>query len=372
MYGYLRLRSSARRDSIILLDEPELHLNPKLIQGLPQFYEKYLVSALENQMWLVTHSDALLREALTTPRATVLHMQEAKGGHSKRNQLKRVEENKDEEHAILELVGDIAGYRPEGKVIIFEGRNAGFDVRMTSRLFPEFDKKMNFIAGGNRTGVERLHKCLETQNGGTGIKIYSIVDRDKKDKAISGNRRYSWNVYHIENYLMEATYIYDVMQDSTVEDITMRNAGEVENELRKIAEGQVTKLVKEDLNEYVNRVLVTKIVLNAQDEGTLSEDLLKQAENSAQCVAEAVQNELADGKIQNRRDKMENDLAKALETEKWKEKFRGRDILKEFSGLHCKGLPYERFRDMVVNRMQQRGHRPSGMHTILRNIDGDK
>ena len=80
LYGYLRLRSSARRDSIILLDEPELHLNPKLIQGLPQFYERHLVSELDNQLWLITHSDALLREALTTPKATVLHMQEAKGG----------------------------------------------------------------------------------------------------------------------------------------------------------------------------------------------------------------------------------------------------------------------------------------------------
>lgn len=42
LFGYLRLRNNAQRQSIILLDEPELHLNPKLIQGLPQFYEKYV------------------------------------------------------------------------------------------------------------------------------------------------------------------------------------------------------------------------------------------------------------------------------------------------------------------------------------------
>ena len=40
LYGYLRLRNFARRDSIILLDEPELHLNPKLIQGLPAILRK--------------------------------------------------------------------------------------------------------------------------------------------------------------------------------------------------------------------------------------------------------------------------------------------------------------------------------------------
>ena len=371
LYGYLRLRSSARRDSIILLDEPELHLNPKLIQGLPQFYERYLVSALENQMWLVTHSDALLREALSTPRATVLHMQEAKGLHTAANQLKRVEENKDEEHAILELVGDIAGYRPEGKVVIFEGINAGFDVRMTSRLFPEYDKNMNFIAGGNRTGVERLHKCLETRDDEGGIKIYSIVDRDRKETVRGGERRFSWNVYHIENYLLEPTYIYEVMEDSTVDDLRLGNAEKVEEELRRIAEQQVKTLLKEELHQYVNRALVSKIAFEAQNEQTLSEDLLEQAKESAQCVAQAVQQDLGDGKLEEKRQEIQNILEKALETDGWKETFRGRDILKEFSGLHCNGLPYERFRDMIVNRMQQRGYRPSGMRTILRRIDED-
>ncbi|GHD10845.1 AAA family ATPase [Tianweitania populi] len=64
LYGYLRIRSSAPRNSIILLDEPELHLNPRLIRGLPEFYKKHLGEALQNQIWLVTHSDALIREAV--------------------------------------------------------------------------------------------------------------------------------------------------------------------------------------------------------------------------------------------------------------------------------------------------------------------
>ena len=372
LYGYLRLRRSARKDSIILLDEPELHLNPKLIQGLPQFYEKHLVSKLENQMWLVTHSDALLREALATPKAMVLHMQEAKEGVSAANQLKRIEENRDEEHAIMELVGDIAGYRPEGKVVIFEGKNAGFDVRMTSRLFPEYEKDMNFIAGGNKVGVERLHKSLETQNGETGIEIYSIVDRDKQEANRQGGRRYSWNAYHIENYLLESTYIADVMTDIAVEDIKLRDARNIEDELRRIAGGQMRKWVREYLNEYVNRILVTKIKLNTRSEDTLSKDLAEQAGRSLEDIAKAVESELAEEKIEEKRVEKEKELEEALETDKWKETFRGRDILKEFTGLHCGGIPYERLRDMIVNRMQQRGHQPSGMRNVLRKIAQDK
>ncbi len=50
LFGYLRLRNTAPRDSVILLDEPELHLNPALVKGLPQFYHDHLGSSLGNQI----------------------------------------------------------------------------------------------------------------------------------------------------------------------------------------------------------------------------------------------------------------------------------------------------------------------------------
>ena len=61
LYGYLRLRSTAPKNSVLLLDEPELHLNPRLIRGLAQFYREHLSRRLGNQLWMVTHSDTLLR-----------------------------------------------------------------------------------------------------------------------------------------------------------------------------------------------------------------------------------------------------------------------------------------------------------------------
>ena len=74
LYGYLRLRSSTPRHSIILLDEPELHLNPSLLQGFPDFYHRNLGRAAENQLWLVTHSDTLLRQAVGNSNYSVYHM----------------------------------------------------------------------------------------------------------------------------------------------------------------------------------------------------------------------------------------------------------------------------------------------------------
>jgi hypothetical protein len=77
VYGYLRLRHVAPKNSIFLLDEPELHLNPRLVLGLPNFYRKHLGLELNNQLWMATHSDAFLRDAYNGGEFTIFHMSPA-------------------------------------------------------------------------------------------------------------------------------------------------------------------------------------------------------------------------------------------------------------------------------------------------------
>ncbi len=138
LYGYLRIRSSAPRDSIILLDEPELHLNPRLIRGLPEFYRKHLGEALQNQLWLVTHSDALIREAVGKPGFNVFHMLPCGSEAVGTSQLKALTVSEDLELVLTDLVGDLAAYRPGGKGLIFEGGgDSDFDKTIVSTLFSE-------------------------------------------------------------------------------------------------------------------------------------------------------------------------------------------------------------------------------------------
>lgn len=367
LYGYLRLRKSAPRDSIVLLDEPELHLNPKLLQGLPQFYESHIVQALDNQMWLVTHSDALLREALATPRATVMHMQEVKESSLGANQLKRVEEDHDVEQAVMELVGDIATYRPGGKIVIFEGAEAGFDVKMTARLFPKHDREMNFIAGGNRSGVERLQMVLDAED--SRVKVFSIVDRDCHGRSLGKGRQYQWGAYHIENYLLDARCIEQVLRDSTIDDATMLDTvGKIDEELLSIARGHIEQLVQIRLRDYIHHILRRNIRVGGHVEGKASDALAERVQDTAQRVSQVVERELTGEAIERKEAEFRRELERALRTEKWREEFRGRDILKEFVNRHCQGVNYQRFRDMVVNSMRQAGHAPPGMRAVLRQI----
>ena len=368
LFGYLRLRNSAPRYSIILLDEPELHLNPRLIQGLPQFYQRHLGEKLKNQIWLVTHSDAFLRESMASPGVGVYHMQEPEP--DKDNQISRVEEKSAEERAVLDMVGDIAGYRPRGKIVIFEGANSEFDKRMTSKLFPKYDKRMNFISGGNRKGVEKLHRILETNEGER--RVYSIVDKDSGKAKTDGKRtgRFSWDVYHIENYLMEPQYILEVLTKSTISDTHFQDTKEVEQELKTIAKEQVQSLMAHSLMEEVNHGMVTQIDTRIDPNAeNLCEKILEAVNKSSKSLKEEIETNITREKLCKKADKKKLELENSLKNDQWKEKFKGRDILREFVGKHGQGMKYERFRDSIVNAMAERRDPPKGMAKVLRQID---
>ena len=239
LFGYLRLRSSAPGYSVILLDEPELHLNPALVRGLPQFYYKHMGLELENQIWLVTHSDAFLREAMGHDGLRVFHMQHPAVSGGTENQIQEIRHGEEAETLILEMVGNLATYRPGAKVVFFEGEDSEFDLNMVSRLFPTMVNELNFVSGGNRFRVEALHRTLaqSVQAGNIPIKIYSVVDKDSGAKVTPSaefSRHYSWDVYHIENYLLEPSFISEVLENLDVVHDDVLSVEKIEHRLATI------------------------------------------------------------------------------------------------------------------------------------------
>ena len=147
LFAYLRARTLSPRQSVLLIDEPELHLNPALVQGLPQFYEKHIGRDLENQIWLVTHSDRFLRETLDTTGMVVYHMQQVSSA-IRSNQLRLIESKTNVEGMFIDLVGELAAYRPDGKVVFLESEDSKFDQKMVSRLFPRGCEGYQFFIWG--------------------------------------------------------------------------------------------------------------------------------------------------------------------------------------------------------------------------------
>ena len=375
LYGYLRLRNSAPRNSVILLDEPELHLNPTLQQGLPDFYHIHLGRALGNQLWLVTHSDTILRQAVGNPNYSVFHISPAVSlsadSAEANNQVTTVTVGDELEQAVISIVGDLAAYKPRAKVVIVEGGgDIEFDVEMISRLFPAFAKSVNIVPGGSKRRVRDLYEILNETKDRAGLseRFFAIVDRDREvDNPTLEGKVHQWDRYHIENYILESEHV----QSASAAILSGRTAlaeDEVEPALKECARELLNRLVLERLQEEVNDQMIGAVSIGANP-ATLSPaiDILPSIAGSLRRMTE-----LADGFSANflaqREAEIRATLEAALENDDWRSEFPGRLVLKRFVDQHINGVSYEAFRYLVIDKMVDAGYQPPGMLTVIDTI----
>lgn len=374
LYGYLRIRNSAPRFSIILIDEPELHLNPRLIKGLPQFYRKNLGLALENQIWLVTHSDALLREAVGKEGFHVFHMQPCSiisaSGHvgTSLNQLRPMEVKNDVDLALADIVGDLAAFQPDRKVVIFEGGgDADFDRWMTSTLFPGFASEYNLISGSNKNKVKALHEVLNRafERGDIRTKFYAIVDSDydEGDKSSQAVNRYDWPVYHIENFLLDTEILSQVVSPLYQNSITKE---EVLDALKLCARTTVAKAIRHRVTDHASRQMMQAIDLGFDP--SVEDVAAAIHEASARSIQRSValkKTALSRDALIKVADNAKSEIEAAFADGSWLSKLPGRDILRAYSNTLPNGISHETLRHMIVNKMADMNHKPLGMKAVL-------
>lgn len=371
LYGYLRMRNSAPKHSIILLDEPELHLNPRLIRGLPQFYRRHLSLALGNQMWLVSHSDALLREVVGRDGYDVFHMLPCTSPESVNGQLRRLQAHEELEVAIVDLVGDVAAYKPGAKAIIFEGGgDSDFDQKMASALFPELQGSVNLISGSNKVRVRALLETLDRaqKKGDFPTKFFAITDRDLEsalDKSILN--QFNWDVYHIENYLLEPQYIIDVWE--ALGHGSGLTADKVMDDLRSAARDILPNIMRHSLMDYANRLLVQSIDVGANPAAEdVAGSIFQAVERSVNRVSEKFSKELSAGQMQAYYEELSERYSTAFSDGSWKTDLPGREIFTRYVAVQNPGVGYKPFRNLILSKMSDMGHQPEGMKKVITTI----
>lgn len=375
LYGYLRLRNAAPRNSVLLIDEPELHLNPRLVSGLASFYHRHLGKPLGTQLWLVTHSDTLIREAVGQEGFSIFHMQPP-GQYDGPNQASVVQAGADLDRLVIDLVGDLAAYRPGAKIVVFEGDSeSGFDARMTCTLFPNFQAKINPISGGNKQRVIQLYDLLEKARiaGHLPARFYAITDADGDVGTMPDiPQRFTWDVYHIENYLLDPTFILYVLRDIHRALPPVSTESEIHEELRKCAEQTINELVAHKLRMQVNQVLTACLDLRfdpvRQDIAVALGEALDRSQKRILKVTTETYGGNALRKIE---EELRVETNRDIDNGAWIRTFRGRDVLKRFVGKYGGGIPYEPFRDLIIARMRDADYQPAGMKHIIEAILAD-
>lgn len=370
LLGYLRLRNDVPKNSMVLFDEPELHLNPRLARGLPRFYEKHIGREKSNQLWLVTHSDSILQEAFRDPAYTVFHMRPANQVGDGQNQMELVDAGDGVESAIANLVGDLAAYSPRAKVVLLEGEDSEFDARVISDLFPTFADRVNLVSIGSRSNVSNAHRLLESaaENGKLDARFYSIVDRDfGGENLVEENRRFTWDSYHIENYLLEPEFIGKSLYEITGGELNL-DKEEINSQLKAAAAKTIPDLVRIKLQGAINAELVRTI--------SLRYNLKTQtpSEGFSQAVARSIEriNDVSKKFSKQKISQLENDqtekLTQALENGEWVKSFRGRNVLKRFVEVQDGALSYKQLQNLVLARMRESEYQPAGMRIVIDKI----
>ena len=376
LYGYLRLRNSAPHSSVILLDEPELHLNPRLLQGLPDFYHANLGRALNNQLWLVTHSDSILRQVVGNPNYSAFHMSAPQGRTPHQtgegNQAALVTANSELDQAVLDIVGDLAAYKPRAKVVILEGGgDTESDVQIVSRLFPVWAQSVNLVPGGSKRRVRDLYDILETatQRAGLSERFFAIVDRDREPEGLplQGNI-YKWDRYHIENYLVENYYVAAAC-NSVLGSAFHLGGAALEEALLGCALSLVDTLVLERLQDEVNESFVNAITIKASPKTRAPATDLMPSINGTLGRLRKVEEKYSESFLRDMQSEIRSTLEVALTNGEWRREFPGRLILKRFVGRHVPGVNYEAFRNVVLDKMVDAEYQPPGMKSVIERID---
>ena len=375
VFGYLRAKTQTPTDSIIMIDEPELHLNPGLMRGLARFYQEGIGGGQRNQLWLVSHSDAFLRDAIRTGGMKVFHMEHC--GAGEKNQVHPVDTDDEVERLFLEIVGDIATFKPTGPLIILEGKVGGTDKWIVEQLFPKLGEVATVVGAGGVIQLEKVAEVFEAieKQRYKRRSVFAISDGDattrRGQKPGKKRGRLKWDRYHIENYLLEEEYIARALKrltrDKKIQDLS---ASDVSSHLKKIARHLVDDFARErvetDLREGIrgaSRLAGTaKQTVEGQD---VSVVLAQRTQEIAQLVSEYHATHGQEEQIRAKLEREKVELEDTLETDEWKRCFKGRDVIGRLVGEFGQGAPRDTFVTAVVREMQNDGYEPPGMRKVL-------
>lgn len=201
------------RESMVFIDEPELHLHPELVRRMVRLM---LAIRPGNQLWLATHNAEVVDEAGRDRTFYVVRDSQTGAGRAMRAS--------DEEGAI-ELMRTMFGFSGyvgmARKVVLLEGDDASADRHTFAQMFPAVADEIRFEPINSADNLLRINRVALSILGQTvgHAELYLVRDRDYLDDdqvagyvASSGGRLFVLRRHEIENYLLNADALAEVVE----------------------------------------------------------------------------------------------------------------------------------------------------------------
>ena len=315
------------RHSIIIVDEPELHLHPtltfKLIETLKNIGEH------TNQFIFLTHSADLISTYFSTGNVYFID-----GVQSGANQAHKLSDLNHSHHNIVQLIGQNLGLFAVGKKLLFvEGENSSIDRLTYHTIAQSVDSEIKVIPVGSVFNIMTLNSIEEQiRNSIFGINIYMIRDRDGLSESQIAEIEKSGRIKclkrrHIENYFLNEEILFKVAEQLYITRINPMITQEfIKNEIEKIAKQSINFNLFKNTKEFLslNHFFKTPKVKSVDTKS--SEDVKKEIISGIKQNLDKLADELEPSELEDWLNAEELNLKEMIKNDDWKVNFQGKLI----------------------------------------------
>lgn len=229
---FLLIARSVAEDGMVLLDEPELHLNPAVCKDLLAYLVTEYVVPRNLQVLICSHSPEILAGAFESEACSLYHLISPVTLSKVRPQ---------DEVTLANALRRLGAFESENllyKGIVFvEGPD---DVALLEAGFQSILRRYKLKFATGRKEIEKticdLQKIESTVTAST--TTYFIFDKDDIPTSLRSSNSVKvlqWDRRCLENYLIDLDAISNLLMDSEIAKNPYTNMGEVSQLLREIA-----------------------------------------------------------------------------------------------------------------------------------------
>jgi AAA domain, putative AbiEii toxin, Type IV TA system len=321
--------------SIIIFDEPELHLHPELSYKLLQTLQ---MVGENNQFIYCTHSPDIITASLEN---SVIFIAPPKPTIS--NQAILVRED-DETHEALQKIGQSIGIIALGKkLVLIEGSDSSLDKQVYGTILKNKFPNLVLVPSGGKEVISSFSSIMASILERTiwGVDFFMLCDRDAVPFSVSTSslevagkgRLKILRCYHLENYFLDDNVLAGVFSMMESEDSWLRNPEKIRMKLRDIAR-QMIPYTAALIESAKYRSLVGNLdIMPKGCHDKSANELAILIRDCAQSERERINRITNDANLENSVIETVENLQKSLDddTEEWKHNIPGKQLFNRFA-----------------------------------------
>ena len=354
LFGYTELLKVYPENSIILFDEPDLHLNQEVERKIVPLLRSI---GANNQYWIATHSFGIMDSVEYNELFRLEN-------YSGRNQVTRAFSDEDRYETFRSVAGDV-GIVTLGQRIVFLEGIQWTDKYVLESFFEDFKGKVVFVPSGSVGEVMKISdsvlKLLQTSSR---FNFYfAIRDRDfmndaERESIMRTNERlYVWERYHIENYLLDFDAVYSVLSRN-VTPCPCSSAQNIEEKIIELLRSESPRFISKMVNYEVNKKLKEVHFDIGFEE--IDEQAQRKIENLKNRLLPILQTDSIQRIVAEKR----KDFQRLLESGEWVKVLPGREILTRFISRYGRELQYKPFKNQLIHEIRNENKVPKEVQDL--------